>query len=106
MKILGIESSCDETAAALLEVKDGGFRVLSNVVWSQTEIHKKYGGVVPEVAARQHVEAINLVIQEALGKSTKPDLIAVTKGPGLITSLAVGVQAAKTLSYVWQIPLI
>ncbi|MDP2587053.1 MAG: tRNA (adenosine(37)-N6)-threonylcarbamoyltransferase complex transferase subunit TsaD [Candidatus Komeilibacteria bacterium] len=106
MKILGIESSCDETAAALLEVKDGRFEVLNNVVWSQTEIHKKYGGVVPEVAARQHVESINLVIEEVLGKVMKPDLIAVTKGPGLITSLSVGVQAAKTLSYSWQIPLI
>lgn len=106
MKILGIESSCDESAAALLEVKDGRFEVLQNVVWSQTEIHKKYGGVVPEVAARQHVESINLVINEALGRGQKPDLIAVTKGPGLITSLSVGVQAAKTLSYSWQIPLI
>ncbi len=106
MKILGIETSCDETAAALLEINNGHFKVLNNVVWSQTEIHKKYGGVVPEVAARQHVESINLVIQEALGKSSKPDLIAVTKGPGLITSLAVGVQTAKTLSYIWQVPLI
>ncbi|MCX6786199.1 MAG: tRNA (adenosine(37)-N6)-threonylcarbamoyltransferase complex transferase subunit TsaD [Candidatus Komeilibacteria bacterium] len=106
MKILGIETSCDETAASLLEVKNGGFNLLSNVVLSQTEIHKKYGGIVPEVAARAHLEAINFVIAEALGKTIKPDLIAVTKGPGLITSLAVGVQTAKTLSYIWQAPLI
>lgn len=120
MKILGIESSCDETAATLLsclpaglsvvragrEAKGGHLGVLQNVVWSQVQIHKKYGGVVPEVAARQHLSAIMPVIQEALGKTRKPDLIAVTRGPGLITSLAVGVQTAKTLSYVWGVPLI
>ncbi|MFA6304556.1 MAG: tRNA (adenosine(37)-N6)-threonylcarbamoyltransferase complex transferase subunit TsaD [Patescibacteria group bacterium] len=106
MIILGIESSCDETAAALLEVKGDKFKVVKNVVWSQTQIHQKYGGVVPEVAARQHVEAIMPVIQEAMGKNSKPDLLAVTMGPGLITSLSVGVQTAKTLSYAWDVPLI
>lgn len=128
MKILGIESSCDETAAALLEVispkrklhaknckvlagesvnfKIPSIKVLINVVLSQTEIHKKYGGVVPEAAARAHLENINLVIEKAIGSNFKPDLIAVTKGPGLITALQVGVQAAKTLSYVWRVPLI
>jgi len=105
MKILGIESSCDETAATLLEVNNNRFKLLNNVVFSQIEIHKKYGGVVPEVAARAHVEAIIPVIKEALGK-TKPDLISITKGPGLITSLAVGVQAAKTLSYALKLPLV
>lgn len=114
MYILGIESSCDETAAALLEVNNNRFKLLNNVVFSQIEIHKKYGGVVPEVAARAHVEAIIPVINQALGKTKlaaiptlrRDDLIAVTKGPGLITSLAVGVQAAKTLSYALNIPLI
>ncbi len=177
MKILGIETSCDETAASLLEISSsksqisgkfqvpsirpedlaelgrGGFRsrdlkfqILSNVVLSQIEIHKKYGGIVPEVAARQHVQAIIPVIEEALDKNcdtrpvpskaegyaihdlsrpfghelsgrgpkaewtkprdTQPDLIAVTIGPGLITSLQVGVQTAKTLAYVWNVPLI
>lgn len=105
MKILGLESSCDETAAALLEVTNGHYRLLSNVVFSQVKIHQKYGGIVPEVAARKHVEVINLVIAEALDKLAKPDLIAVTKGPGLITSLAVGVQTAKTLAYIWDVPL-
>ena len=132
MKILGIETSCDETAAALLEITSNKFpachrlrlwrmagrqvtkksqipkfnvQTLSNVVLSQTEIHKKYGGVVPEVAARQHVQAIIPVISEALN-GQKPDLIAVTQGPGLITSLQVGVQTAKTLSYVWSVPLV
>lgn len=115
MKILGIESSCDETAMALLDVsakikpsfggKINHFKLLKNIVLSQIEIHQKYGGIVPEVAARAHVEAIVPVIKEVLGKIT-PDLIAVTQGPGLITSLAVGVQAAKTLSFARHIPLV
>jgi N6-L-threonylcarbamoyladenine synthase len=105
MIILGIESSCDETAAALLEVDNNNFSVLSSVVRSQLDIHQVFGGVVPEVAARAHVESIIAVINEALtGK--KPDLISVTKGPGLITSLLVGTQTAKTLSYLWQKPLV
>ncbi len=111
MKILGIETSCDETAAALLEINQIGFKVVNNVVLSQTKIHKKYGGIVPEVAARAHVESIIPVIKAALTVNSKlqfsqPDLIAVTKGPGLITSLSVGAQAAKTLSYVWNIPVV
>jgi N6-L-threonylcarbamoyladenine synthase len=120
MKILGIETSCDETAASLLQVprynqQDTNksqisklkHQILSNVVASQVEIHQKYGGIVPEVAARKHVEAIIPVIQEALGSDgKKPDLIAVTYGPGLITALQVGVQVAKTLSYVWKVPLV
>jgi len=118
MIILGIETSCDETAAAIIEGKDVGTQnlvfVRSNVVSSQIEIHKKYGGVVPEVAAREHVLNILPVVNEALEKAgikrekaaEKIDAIAVTVGPGLITSLIVGIETAKTLSYVWNIPLI
>ena len=105
MKILGLESSCDETAAAFLKIRNTKYEIRNNVVWSQVKIHKKYGGVVPEVAARQHVEAIIPVIESALS-GMKPDLIAVTQGPGLMTSLAVGVQTAKTLAYSWRIPLV
>ncbi|MFH1412568.1 MAG: tRNA (adenosine(37)-N6)-threonylcarbamoyltransferase complex transferase subunit TsaD [bacterium] len=114
MLILGIETSCDETAASIIEGKENKIKVLSNVVSSQIEIHKKYGGVVPEVAARQHVLNILPVVNEALAKakikknqaSQKIKAIAVTIGPGLITSLLVGVETAKTLSYAWNIPII
>jgi len=114
MYILGIETSCDETAAAVIKVARGKINVLSNVVSSQINIHKKYGGVVPEVAAREHVLNILPVINEALKKSKikrreaprKIGAIAVTIGPGLITSLLVGVETAKVLSYIWQVPLI
>lgn len=99
MNILGIESSCDETAAAV--VKDGQ-TILSNVVNSQIDIHKQYGGVVPEVAARSHIEVINPVIDQAISDAgctwNDIDAIAVTQGPGLIGSLMVGVLAAKTLA--------
>jgi N6-L-threonylcarbamoyladenine synthase len=110
MKILAIESSCDESAAAIIEDKGGRLSVLSNVVASQIEIHKKYGGVVPEVAARHHTVNILPVIKETLAKAkTKPSelsAIAVTAGPGLITSLFVGVETAKALAYAWKLPLI
>ncbi|MBI5229750.1 MAG: tRNA (adenosine(37)-N6)-threonylcarbamoyltransferase complex transferase subunit TsaD [Candidatus Magasanikbacteria bacterium] len=105
MNLLGIETSCDETAAALVEVRDGRMRVRKNIVSSQISIHKKYGGVVPEVAARQHAENVIPVIKKILGKS-KPDVIAVTAGPGLATALLVGVEVARTLSYVWGTPLV
>ncbi len=105
MNILGIESSCDETAAALLEVKRGKFFLRKNVVASQIAIHARHGGVVPEVAARNHILNIIPVIKKALGKNT-PDAIAVTAGPGLITSLLVGIETAKVLSYIWGKPLI
>jgi N6-L-threonylcarbamoyladenine synthase len=114
MIILGIETSCDETAASVIEGVGDDVKVLSNIVSSQIEIHKKYGGVVPEVAAREHVLNILPVVNEALEKagikrdnaSKKIDAIAVTAGPGLITSLIVGVESAKTLAYVWDLPIV
>ncbi|MDD5295156.1 MAG: tRNA (adenosine(37)-N6)-threonylcarbamoyltransferase complex transferase subunit TsaD, partial [Patescibacteria group bacterium] len=108
MIILGIETSCDETSIAILESKNGQFKILSNLVSSQINIHKKYGGIVPEVAARKHIEVILPLIDEALKslKKIKIDYIATTYGPGLITSLLIGIETAKTLSYVWQKPLI
>lgn len=106
MKILGIESSCDETAAAIVE---DGTRLLSNVVHSQIDIHAQYGGVVPEVAARSHVETINPVIGRALADAKLSwidiDAIAVTYAPGLSGSLLIGTLAAKTLAYLHDKPL-
>ncbi len=107
MNILAIESSCDETAAAI--VKDGR-EVLSNVVASQIDIHAKYGGVVPEVAARAHVQSIIPVVKESLSKAKinwkEIDAIAVTQGPGLVGSLIVGTETARTLSILKNKPLI
>lgn len=106
MKILGIESSCDETAAAVVE---DGRRLLSNVVNSQIDIHAAYGGVVPEVAARSHLEVVNPVINKALSDAGLSwddiDGIAVTYAPGLIGSLLVGTLAARTLALIKQKPL-
>jgi len=106
MRILGIESSCDETAAAIIE---DGKRLLSNVVQSQIDIHKAYGGVVPEVAARSHIEVINPVIEQALRESGSKwddiDAIAVTYAPGLIGSLMVGALAARTLAIIHNKPI-
>jgi len=105
MKILGIESSCDETAAAV--VRDGR-EILSNVVASQVDLHRKYGGVVPELASRKHVEAILPVVDEALGRAGESletiDAIAVTQGPGLVGSLLVGLAVGKSLAYVHNLP--
>lgn len=105
MKILGIETSCDETAAAVLEIKNGRFRVVSNIVASSVRLQAKYGGIVPEMAARKQMEYIILVIEKAVGKNII-DCIAVTCGPGLITSLRIGVETAKSLSYVWGKPIV
>ncbi len=105
MKILGIESSCDDTSVALLDCSEQGYFVISEKTASQIDIHKKYGGVVPEIAGRMHAEKIVPLIEEIL-KTKKPDVIAVTAGPGLITGLLVGVEAARTLSYVWDVPLV
>ena len=96
MKVLGIESSCDETAAAVVE---DGRRILSSVVSSQITIHRPYGGVVPELASRQHVKVIIPVISQALQRAnlemSSVDGIAVTQGPGLVGSLLVGIGVAK-----------
>lgn len=106
MRILGIESSCDETAASIIE---DGQTLLSNVVVSQIDIHEAYGGVVPEVAARSHIEAINPVVNRALEEASLTwddiDAIAVTYAPGLIGSLLVGTLAARTLAVLKQKPL-
>ncbi|KGI36836.1 tRNA (adenosine(37)-N6)-threonylcarbamoyltransferase complex transferase subunit TsaD [Clostridium tetani] len=107
IKILAIESSCDETSAAVVV---NGREVLSNVISSQIDIHKKFGGVVPEVASRKHIEAISLVVQEAIKEANMDyeelDAIAVTYGPGLVGALLVGLQYAKGLSYALNKPLI
>jgi N6-L-threonylcarbamoyladenine synthase len=107
INILGIETSCDETAAAV--VADGRI-VKSSVVASQTKLHEKYGGVVPEIASRAHIEKIYPVIKEAIEQSniTRDDIdaIAVANQPGLTIALVVGVTAAKTLSFTWEKPLI
>ena len=105
MKILGIETSCDETAAAIVE---DGSRIISNVVASQIDIHARYGGVVPEVAARQHLLTIIPVISQAMTEVSWQDIngIAVTFGPGLAGSLLVGVNVAKAIALAKKIPLI
>lgn len=107
MLVLGVESSCDETAVAI--VRDGK-EVLANVVLSQIDIHTLYGGVVPEIASRQHVYNVSMVFEEAFKQSgLKPediDLVAVTKGPGLIGSLLVGVNATKTFALMYHKPII
>ena len=105
MNILGIETSCDETAAAI--VKDGT-TILASVVSSQIDVHHRYGGVVPELASRKHIEAIVPVIDEAMNKAGLPleaiDAIAATKGPGLVGALLVGFSFAKSLAYALDIP--
>lgn len=110
--LIGIETSCDETAASVISFSEKGesFQVLSNVISSQIEIHKKYGGVVPEVAAREHVLNILPVIDEALKTAkisySNLEAIAVTSGPGLVTSLISGIETAKSLAYAWKKPMI
>ncbi|MDE7183349.1 MAG: tRNA (adenosine(37)-N6)-threonylcarbamoyltransferase complex transferase subunit TsaD, partial [Lachnospiraceae bacterium] len=105
--ILAIESSCDETAAAVVK---NGREVLSNIISSQIELHTLYGGVVPEIASRKHIEKINQVIEEALHEANvaleEITAIAVTYGPGLVGALLVGVSAAKALSFATEKPLI
>lgn len=106
MRILGIESSCDDTSVALLEGSSEGLLVVAEKTASQIDIHKKYGGVVPEIAGRKHAEKILPVVEAVLEGQEKPDTIAVTSGPGLMTGLLVGTEVAKTLSYVWDVPLV
>lgn len=105
--LISIETSCDETAVAILR---GGEELLANVVASQIDIHREYGGVVPEIAARQHLETINPLIEEALQAAgigfADLDAVAVTVGPGLIIALLVGVSTAKAISYALSVPLV
>lgn len=107
VKILAIESSCDETAAAVVE---DGREVLSNVIYSQIDIHTLYGGVVPEIASRKHVEKVNQVIEKALADAnlelSDVDAVAVTYGPGLVGALLVGVSTAKAMAYAADKPLV
>ncbi len=106
-KILAIETSCDETSAAVVTANG---QLLANIVASQIDTHKDFGGVIPEIASRMHVEVINLIIEKALleaGTTIQDiDAIAVTEGPGLLGSLLIGIQTGKTLSYIYQKPLI
>ena len=105
--ILAIESSCDETAASVVK---NGRTILSNVISSQIELHKLYGGVVPEIASRKHIEKINQVVEQALSDAgvTLDDLdaIGVTYGPGLVGALLVGVAEAKAIAYAKKLPLV
>jgi len=106
MIILGIETSCDETAAAL--VADGR-RLMSNVISSQVDVHREYGGVVPEIAARKHVESISFIVKESLRQAgcrlSDVDGVAVSNGPGLVGALLVGLNFAKSLAFARQLPL-
>ena len=105
--ILAIESSCDETSVAVVSSED---EILSNVIASQIKSHRRFGGVVPEVASRHHVEQITLCINEALSEANvKPDdlkAVAVTFGPGLVGSLLIGLSAAKAFAWAHGLPLI
>src|SRR5437660_7215640 len=103
-RVLGIETSCDETAAAVVEE---GATMLSSVVSSQVDMHARYGGVVPELASRAHLELLTPVVAQAMieaGIEDHPDVVAATYGPGLIGALLVGLSAAKAFSLVWDVP--
>ncbi len=110
MYILGIESSCDETSAAIVECDGQNRKILANIVASQIDIHRLYGGVVPEIAGRAHIEAVSSITYEALDtaglKISDIDVIGVTASPGLIGALLVGVNFAKSLAYSYNIPLV
>lgn len=110
MRILGIETSCDETSASIIECQNNKIKLLSNIVSSQVKLHAKWGGVVPNLAAREHLKNIipvlKLTLKEAQTKPNDLDLISVTNGPGLIPALLIGTNVARTLSYVWEKPLI
>ena len=108
MRILAIETSCDESAIAVLKGNGSLLRLEKNAVYSQIDIHKKYGGVVPELAARKHVETILPLLDSLLGKKKLKDIdyLAVTAGPGLVTSLVLGISVAKTLAYLNNLPLL
>ncbi|MFH0873263.1 MAG: tRNA (adenosine(37)-N6)-threonylcarbamoyltransferase complex transferase subunit TsaD [Candidatus Komeilibacteria bacterium] len=108
MRIFAIETSCDETSFALLQVTKSGFDLQQHLVASQINIHKKYGGVVPEVAARKHLEVLLPLLDKSIGLKAvrEADLLTVTRGPGLITSLMVGTETAKSLAYSLNKPLV
>lgn len=110
MKILAIETSCDETAVALVKAEKNSFKVIEDLVSSQVRIHAPFGGVVPNLAAREHLKNLPLLLKKLLKKnkitSEKIDLITVTQGPGLIPALLIGTNSAKALSYVWKKPLV
>ena len=110
MFVLGIESSCDETSAAVVEMAEGKRRILSNMVASQIDVHRLYGGVVPEIASRAHIETVSRITYEALEEAglsiSDIDAIAVTAFPGLIGALLVGVNFAKSLAFSHGIPLV
>ena len=107
MIVLSVESSCDETSVS---INRDGINILSNVVLSQIDVHKQYGGVVPEIASREHIKGITIVFEEAIEiagiKKEEIDLVAVTKGPGLIGSLLIGVNAAKAFAFANDIPIL
>ncbi len=105
MKILAIESSCDDTSVALVECSNKGFFVIAEKTASQIDLHKKFGGVIPEIAGRMHAEKIIPLVEE-ISKEGKPDIITVASGPGLITGLIVGVETARNLSYFLKKPLV
>ena len=109
--ILGIETSCDETAASLISENEQGIPIiLSNIISSQTEVHKEFGGVVPELAARSHLEKIDWIVQKALDESGKKieeiDAVAATAGPGLVVCLSVGLSFGKTFANLIKKPFI
>ncbi len=110
MLILGIETSCDETATAIIKIKNNRINILADVVSSQIKKHKKFGGVVPQLAAGLHqkniVKALDKAFKKAKIRLSEIDLIAVTAGPGLIPALLVGVSAAKALAWKWQKPIL
>jgi len=110
MLILAIETSCDETAAAIIRAENSEIKILSSVVSSQIALHSQWGGVVPNLAAREHLKNIQPVIQKAFQEakisSENLDLMAITNGPGLIPALLIGTSTARTLSYLWKKPLL
>jgi len=103
MNILGIETSCDDTSAAVVE---NGTKIITNIVSSQIKLHSKYGGIVPELASRHHLENLNFIIETALKKTKKIDAVSVTNGPGLIGSLLIGTTTAQAISRILKVPIV
>lgn len=110
MRILGIETSCDDTSSAVIEAQKEKIKSLSSIVSSQNKLHEIYGGIVPEVASRAHIETIIPAIKESLKRSKSSlkniDLISVTRGPGLVGSLLIGINTVKTISFVNNLPIV